>query len=273
MAKRSAGASGGRAWREWQRRRTRPTGRSAVTETSSGGLEAESQRRPRRNARRPRNRVGCGTELRTGYRRRGGFRKRMAFLLAARAGERPGQSLPSVPPQGRPPSRPDSCRDRGNHALPESRHLPVVGWYPIEVLHFPIRTVRQAKEKLVSWAQALGAQGSRRRCGTGAGQRDVNTSVASYLLDEVAIQRGLRAGVLVEDLRLRDALRSLLEFRRPDVASSSPVTIVGESGSSRAGRTCRSSATWHPTTTRRCLVSDGEWTTLRVGCRCSTQGV
>jgi hypothetical protein len=100
---------------------------------------------------------------------------------------------------------------RGNHVLPESRHLPVAGWYPIEVLHFPIRTARQAKEKLVSWAQALGAQA--RGADIAAARAmggDANTSVASYLLDEAAVQRGIRAGVLVEDLRVRDALRSLL---------------------------------------------------------------
>ena len=101
---------------------------------------------------------------------------------------------------------------RGNHVLSESRHLPVVGWYPIEVLHFPIRTVRQAKEKLVSWAQTLGprARGADIAAARAMGSGDVNTSVASYLLDEAAIRRGLRAGVLVEDLRIRDALRSLL---------------------------------------------------------------
>jgi len=88
----------------------------------------------------------------------------------------------------------------------------VAGWYPIEVLHFPIRTVRQAKEKLVSWAQALGAQarGADVAAARGMGSGDVNTSVASYVLDSAAVQRGLRAGVLVEDLRVRDALRSLL---------------------------------------------------------------
>ena len=42
------------------------------------------------------------------------------------------------------------------------------------------------------------------------GSADVDTPVASYLLDEATVERGLRAGVLVEDLRLRDALRSLL---------------------------------------------------------------
>ena len=160
---------------------------------------------------------------------------------------------------------------RGNHALPESRHLPVVGWYPIEVLHFPIRTVRQAKEKLVSWAQALGAQarGADVAAARAMGSGDVNTSVASYLLDEAAIQRGLRAGVLVEDLRLRERFAACSQLRRKDVASSFRVTIVGACGSSKAGRRCRSSGTWHPTTTRRCFESDGEWTTSRAGCPCS----
>ena len=101
---------------------------------------------------------------------------------------------------------------RGNHALLESRHLPVAGWYPIEVLHFPIRTLRQAQEKLLSWAQALGTQARGADIAAARAMRsgDVNTPVASYLLDESSVQRGLRAGVLVEDVRLRDALRSLL---------------------------------------------------------------
>ena len=62
---------------------------------------------------------------------------------------------------------------RGNHALPESRHLPVVGWYPIEVLHFPIRTVQQAtgEARLVGAGSWCAGAGSGHRRGTGHGQR------------------------------------------------------------------------------------------------------
>jgi hypothetical protein len=97
--------------------------------------------------------------------------------------------------------------DRGNHVLPQSRHLPVPGWYPIEVLHFPIRTTHQATQKLVSWADALGARA--RGADLAAARAAGNTQAPAYLLQHAAVQRGLASGALVEDVRLRDVLRSL----------------------------------------------------------------
>ena len=160
---------------------------------------------------------------------------------------------------------------RGNHALPESRHAPRGRLVPDRgpPLSDPHRATGERR------SSSRGRRLSVRRRGEPTSPRHgpwaavtSTRSVASYLLDEAAVERGLRAGVLVEDLRLRDALRSLLAASRKHVASSFPVTIVGESGSSKTGSTCRSSATWHPTTTRRCFESDGEWTTSRAGCRC-----
>lgn len=96
----------------------------------------------------------------------------------------------------------------GNHDAFAAGLLPIREWMPIEVLHFPIRTVRQLEEKFL------------RRVSSPEGQHIVEAidrirtdgaaSLAqSLLVDDGALDAGLADGTLVVDTRLRDALRSL----------------------------------------------------------------
>jgi hypothetical protein len=77
------------------------------------------------------------------------------------------------------------------------------------VLHFPIRAAHQATAKYLVWAEVLGdASHLAAVRATGAGRN--GATGPGYFLDESSVERGLAAGVLVEDVRLRDVLRTLM---------------------------------------------------------------
>ena len=103
---------------------------------------------------------------------------------------------------------------RGNHALVDSPFAPLRGWFPIEVFHFPLRSLEQSEHKAQlqgdAWkhiertptayhAQMFEALES----GTMAGY------YAAQVVDDSEVARGVDAGRLVVDTRLRDALREL----------------------------------------------------------------
>jgi hypothetical protein len=100
---------------------------------------------------------------------------------------------------------------RGNHHLHASRHAVLRSWYPIEVLHFPVRSAEQAKAKNLAWARVFGAHALGTHLTTARSEQrgDVDEYVATFVLPERVVQRGLAEGSLVEDVRLRDFLRQL----------------------------------------------------------------
>jgi hypothetical protein len=108
---------------------------------------------------------------------------------------------------------------RGSHALVESALVPLRGWYPIDVLHFPIRSAEQCERKAI--LQWTAFQKSARGFGTAyhtmayeAHRMDRAQEYYDLLaVDDQALARGVTAGSLVTDTRLRDALRAL---RRPE---------------------------------------------------------
>jgi hypothetical protein len=104
---------------------------------------------------------------------------------------------------------------RGNHGLVGSPLRTLTTWHPIEVLHFPQRSRAQ-------WARKVELQGEAftkhiERAGTGyhltsySALQDgrIDDQYAAMVVDDEAAERGLADGTLVEDMRLRDALRSL----------------------------------------------------------------
>jgi len=98
----------------------------------------------------------------------------------------------------------------GNHALRGTALVPLPGWHPIEVLHFPLRSLEQARRKYENWVRVRAGreypdafEASRRG--------DLDGFVRSKLLDPEVRARGLAEGSLVEDTRLRDALRTLAD--------------------------------------------------------------
>jgi hypothetical protein len=101
-----------------------------------------------------------------------------------------------------------------NRAL--SRGLdPLAGWYPIDVLHFPIRSLEQCRDKFVRWYEI--APSRFRTAAYDADQRGaMREFYEAHVVDDEALAKGIADGTLAIDTRLRDALRSLrVEPSRP----------------------------------------------------------
>jgi hypothetical protein len=96
----------------------------------------------------------------------------------------------------------------GNHRALGRGLEPIRGWYPIDVLHFPIRSLHHFTEKyLRQWALLRTRFGER----VNEAQRDGRLAelYESYVVDDLVLARGLADGTLAVDTRLRDALRAL----------------------------------------------------------------
>jgi Glycosyl transferase family 2 len=103
----------------------------------------------------------------------------------------------------------------GAHTLHETQFVPLRGWYPIEFVHFPIRSFEQCERKYRNLQSSLGPKRN-------AYYDDVyraleNGTFAQFyetlVLDDSALERGLADGSLVIDTRLRDVLRSIRSAR------------------------------------------------------------
>jgi len=104
---------------------------------------------------------------------------------------------------------------RGNHALTDSPFAPLRGWFPIEVFHFPLRSPEQCAHKAELQGNAFEKHIARPptayhanmfaalRSGT------IGEYYDSLVVGDDEVERGVEAGRLVVDTRLRDALRQL----------------------------------------------------------------
>jgi hypothetical protein len=119
---------------------------------------------------------------------------------------------------------------RGNHAVVDSPFDPLRGWFPIEVLHFPLRSLAQCEHKARlqgdAWkhidrtptayhAQMFEALES------GA----IGDYYAAQVVSDDEVERGVAAGRLVVDTRLRDALRRIAAGEELELATP---TLVDE---------------------------------------------
>ncbi len=108
----------------------------------------------------------------------------------------------------------------GNHDVIGRGLTPLFGWYPIDILHFPIRSLDQFERKFMRWWQITAVDGEASNPYYNL-VRDAHQEgriaqlYEPFLVDDEQLSRGLADGTLVEDTRLRDALRSL---RRQDTA-------------------------------------------------------
>jgi hypothetical protein len=103
---------------------------------------------------------------------------------------------------------PEVIVESGNHRAQGRRLFPLRGWYPIDVLHFPIRSLRQCTEKYLRWwdvapSQFRGLVYDAHRDGR------ISQFYESYVVDDGTLARGIAQGTLAVDTRLRDALRVL----------------------------------------------------------------
>jgi hypothetical protein len=104
---------------------------------------------------------------------------------------------------------------RGNHALVDSPFAPLRGWYPLEVFHFPLRSLEQCAHKAELQGTAFEKYVGRPPTAYHANMFDALRSgkmdeyYGRLLVDDEELRRGEAEGRLVVDTRLRDALRSL----------------------------------------------------------------
>lgn len=137
----------------------------------------------------------------------------------------------------------------GSHSVGGTELVPLRGWYPLEVLHFPIRSAAQLERKGALWGSAVEKFYASAEVVPGPGAayhalayRDAeggrSAGVFAQLVGtEEERARALAAGVLAEDTRVRDALRRLaageaLAFPRPtaaeDAAFAVDAAVLGE---------------------------------------------
>jgi hypothetical protein len=99
----------------------------------------------------------------------------------------------------------------GAHTLLDSSLVPLRGWYPIEFLHFPIRSFEQCDRKYGNLRAALGESRNAYYDDVYRARQEGRFPALyqSLTVDGDALERGVAEGSLVIDIRLRDALRML----------------------------------------------------------------
>ena len=182
----------------------------------------------------------------------------------------------------------------GNHALVGRSFIPLRGWYPIEVLHFPVRSLEQWEQKnlitLTGWQENPRGFGTayHEKVAEAHRQGRMDEHYASLTVDDGDLARGIEEGSLTIDTRLRDILSALrrsdgersfslpsdgtgwlCRFRRSSTTSHSPWTLRCSSrrtefGSS-GGSTCSSSG-WRLSRRGSPLASTGRPRQRRGGC-------
>ena len=109
---------------------------------------------------------------------------------------------------------PDVDVGGGNHDVTGRGLMPLFSWYPIDVLHFPIRSMEQYERKFMRWWQITAVNGEASNPYMNL-VRDAHREgriaelYEPFVVDDEQLARGLADGTLVEDTRLRDALRWL----------------------------------------------------------------
>jgi hypothetical protein len=102
----------------------------------------------------------------------------------------------------------------GNHDVSGCGLAPLFGWYPVDVLHFPIRSLDQFERKFMRWWQITAVDGEASNPYYNAvrnAHREgrIADLYEPFVVDDEKLSCGFAKGTLVEDTRLRDALRSL----------------------------------------------------------------
>jgi hypothetical protein len=104
---------------------------------------------------------------------------------------------------------------RGNHEAFAEGLVPLRGWFPIEVLHFPVRSLEHCLRKYVTQFVALEKNAEK---GIPSHMADAYRAYRNgrleefyrpLVVDDAALEHGLLDGTLAVDTRLRDVLRSL----------------------------------------------------------------
>ncbi len=117
---------------------------------------------------------------------------------------------------------------RGNHEAFGSGLTALRGWFPFEVLHFPVRSLEHCRRKYVTQFVALernaekGIPGHMEDAYRAYLADDLDSFYAPLVVDDAALEPGLRDGRYAVDTRLRDRLRTLGFGERCDGATPVP---------------------------------------------------
>jgi len=124
---------------------------------------------------------------------------------------------------------------RGNHAVVDSPFAPLRGWFPIEVLHFPLRSLAQCEHKARLQGNAWQhIDRSPTAYHAHMFEALANGTIAEYYESQVVtdeeVEEGVATGRLVVDTRLRDALRRIaageeLEFPTPTLVDEATYAV------------------------------------------------
>jgi len=153
----------------------------------------------------------------------------------------------------------------GNHTVDSTSLRTLRGWYPIEVLHFPIRSGAQlerkgaarsaAAEKFFSESFQAAAPGTAYHAVAyaAASEGTIDELLGSLGVDASDVPDAIERGILTEDRRLRDVLRVVegmsvaeanraqLELPQPSVVDealfAADAAVLGEADMIRARRT------------------------------------
>jgi len=112
-------------------------------------------------------------------------------------------------------ARADIRIGRGNHEALADDLVALRGWYPIEILHFPVRSLEHCRRKYVTQFVALERNAEKGIPGHMAEAYDayradrLDAFYAPLVVDDEALAAGLADGTYAIDTRLRDALRRL----------------------------------------------------------------
>ena len=127
---------------------------------------------------------------------------------------------------------------RGNHEAFGDGLLPLRGWFPLEILHFPVRSLEQCMQKYVGHFLALERNAEKGIPGHLTQAHDawragrLEEFYAPLVVDDEQLERGLASGTYAIDTRLRDALRALgfgaTDGREPLAFDRAPVAETAQ---------------------------------------------
>jgi Glycosyl transferase family 2 len=103
---------------------------------------------------------------------------------------------------------PDVGVAHGSHGVFTKRWRELPHWHPCDVLHFPFRSTEQWERKGVRRARGDKPLGQYVRALHASEAGRAGDVYRALLVDDAQLERGLASGSLVEDTRLRDALRA-----------------------------------------------------------------
>ena len=104
---------------------------------------------------------------------------------------------------------------RGHHEAFGDGLVALRGWFPIEVLHFPVRSLEHCMRKYVTQFVALelnaekGIPGHMADAYEAYRAGELESFYAPLVVDDAGLERGLGRGEFAFDTRLRDVLRTL----------------------------------------------------------------